>query len=130
MAAAQRARQARPDHAPADQLSPPLPHPGSDVDTRSLARGGARRRCGSRPAALLVGRQKRVRYETRSRRIEVPISMGPLAVDEKTLRDDEMQIVFGTRHRDVQKTTLFLQLLGGAGAKVGRNTAIDDVEDE
>ena len=46
------------------------------------------------------------------------ISLDALAVNEKALRNHEMQIVFGARHRDVEQATLFFQFLGGAGATI------------
>ena len=46
------------------------------------------------------------------------ISLAALAVNEKTLRNDEMKIVFSACHRDIEQTALLFQLLGGTGAKV------------
>jgi hypothetical protein len=40
--------------------------------------------------------------EARSRRIKVAIAIDALAVNEKALPNDEMQIVLGPRHRDIK----------------------------
>jgi hypothetical protein len=53
-----------------------------------------------------------------------------LAVGEEALRNHEVQIVSGTRHRDIEEAPLLLDLGRGAGTEVRGNTAIDDVQDE
>jgi hypothetical protein len=58
------------------------------------------------------------------------ISLGALPVNEKALRNHEMQVVFRPRHRDIEQATFLFQFLGGAGAEIGWNASIDDVEDE
>jgi len=58
------------------------------------------------------------------------ITADALAVHEKPLRDYQMQVVFRSRHRDVEQSTLLFQFLRGAGAKVGWNASIDDIEDK
>jgi hypothetical protein len=40
----------------------------------------------------------------------MPVSAHPLLMREETLRDDHAQMVFCPRHRDIQETTLFLDL--------------------
>jgi hypothetical protein len=112
------------------RLSPPLAHTRRNVDARSLARDPAYRFRRDRPACAPEQRQKRFGNETCSRRIEVTISLCALAVYEETLRNYEMQIVFRARHRDIEQGTFLFQFLGGAGAEIGWNASIDDVEDE
>jgi hypothetical protein len=51
-----------------------------------------------------------------------------LAVGEEALR--KVQIVPGTRHRDIEEAPLLLDLGRGAGTEVRGNAAIDDVQDE
>ena len=53
-----------------------------------------------------------------------------LAVGEKALRNHEVQIVPGARHRDIEEAPLLLDLGRRAGTEVRRNAAIDDVQDE
>ena len=53
--------------------------------------------------------------------------MNALAVDEKPLRNHEMQVVLGACHRDIEQATFFFHFLGSAGGKVGWNTTIHDV---
>ena len=48
----------------------------------------------------------------------MPVALGALAVGEEPLRDDEMQIILGARHGDIQQTPFFLDLGGRPGAKV------------
>ena len=54
--------------------------------------------------------EDRVRDEASSRGIHVPVPALPLLMDKEALRDDHVKVVFGPGHRDVQKTTLFLDL--------------------
>src|SRR6516165_8733663 len=58
------------------------------------------------------------------------ISSHTLAVYEETLRNHEMKIVLRACHRDVEQATLLFQLLSSAGAKIGGDAAINDVEDK
>jgi len=60
----------------------------------------------------------------------VTISLDALAVNEKPLRDHEIQIVLSPRHRDIEQATFLFYFLSGAGAKIGWNAAVDDIEDE
>ena len=60
----------------------------------------------------------------------MPITLRVLAMREEALRHDEVKIVLGTRHGDIEQTPLLLDLGGRPGAEVGRNAAIDDVEHE
>ena len=53
-----------------------------------------------------------------------------LLVSEESLRDDEVQAVLCPGHRDVEKPALLLNLRGRAGSEIGRDAAIDDVQDE
>lgn len=56
--------------------------------------------------------------------------MSALAVNEKALRNYQVQIVFGARHRDIEQSTLFFQFLRRAGAKVGWDASIDGIDDK
>jgi len=56
------------------------------------------------------------------------VAMSALAMGEKPLRDDEMQVVPGAGHRDVEQPAFLFGLGGGADAQVGGNAAVDDVE--
>ena len=58
----------------------------------------------------------------------MPVPLRALAMREEALRHDEMQIVLGARHRDIEKAALLLDLGRCAGAKIGRDAAVDDVE--
>lgn len=58
------------------------------------------------------------------------ISLAALSVNEKSLRDYDMQIVLCACHRDIEQAALLFQFLGGAGGQIGWNAAIDDIEDE
>ena len=60
----------------------------------------------------------------------MPVALGILAMGEETLRHNEVKIVLGARHRDIEQTPLLLDLGGRPGAEVGGNAAIDDVEHE
>ena len=60
----------------------------------------------------------------------MPVALRALAMREEALRDNEMQIVLGARHRDIEQAAFLLDLGRCAGAKIGRNAAIDDVQHE
>jgi hypothetical protein len=49
---------------------------------------------------------------------------------EEALRDDEVKIVLGARHGDMEQAPLLLDLGGRAGAEIGGNASVDDVEHE
>ena len=58
----------------------------------------------------------------------MPIAVRILAMGEKALRDDKMQIVLGACHRNIEKAAFLLDFGRRAGGKIGRDAAIDDVE--
>ena len=60
----------------------------------------------------------------------MPIAMQVLAMGEESLRSNEVKIVLGARHSDIEQTPLFLDLGGRPGAEAGGDAAIDDVEHE
>src|ERR1700757_3539345 len=60
----------------------------------------------------------------------MPVALGILAMGEEALRQDEMEIVPGACHRDVEEAPLLLDLGSGAGAEVRRDASIDDVQYE
>jgi hypothetical protein len=49
---------------------------------------------------------------------------------EKTLRHDEMQVVLGARHRDVEQPSLLLNFRRCSGTEVGGNAAVNHIEHE
>src|SRR6516162_11949911 len=67
---------------------------------------------------------------TAARGIDMVVPLRVLAVGEEALRNHEVQIVPGTRHRDIEEAPLLLDLGRGAGTEVRGNAAIDDVQDE
>ena len=62
--------------------------------------------------------------------IDMAVARGGLLMREEALRHDEMQLVLGARHRDIEQPPLLLDLGGRAGAEIGRDAAVDDVEHE
>jgi hypothetical protein len=46
----------------------------------------------------------------------MPVALGILAMGEEALRDHEMEIVPGARHRHIEEAPLLLDLGRGAGA--------------
>ena len=75
-------------------------------------------------------RERRLRDETRARRIDVAVALRVLAMREESLRDHEMQVVLRARHRDIEQAALFLDFFRRSRAEVGRDAAVDDVQDE
>src|SRR6202047_5191488 len=90
--------------------------------------GRPRRR--HRPCRPLEKVEESIGNETRSGGIDMPVALRILATGEETLRNNEVKIVLGARHRDIEQTPLLLDLGGRPGAEVGGNAAIDDVEHE
>src|SRR5882762_9460742 len=58
------------------------------------------------------------------------ITLGVLTTREKPLWDDQMKIVLGSRHRDVQKAPFLLDFGRRAGSEIGGNAAVHGVEHE
>jgi hypothetical protein len=56
------------------------------------------------------------------------IALGMLAVDEETLRHDQMKIVLCAGHGDIEEPPFLLDLGRGADTEVGRHATIDNVE--
>ena len=80
----------------------------------------ARRRTGrhNRPGRSLEQTEQLLGNEARPRRVEMTIALRVLAVDEETLRHDQMEVVLRARHGDVEQATFLLDLGRGAGAEV------------
>ena len=57
----------------------------------------------------------------------MPVALGVLPTGEEPLRHDKMQIILGAGHCDIEQSALFFELGGGAGAEIGRDTAVDGV---
>ena len=74
--------------------------------------------------------EDRRRNEARARCVDVAVAPRRLAVRIEALRHDEVQRVPGPRHRDVEQPPLLVDLVLRAGAEIGRNAAVDDVEHE
>ena len=62
--------------------------------------------------------------------MDMAVALRVLAMREEALRDHQMKIVFGARHRDVEEAPLLLDLFRSAGAEVRRNASIDDIQHE
>ncbi len=60
----------------------------------------------------------------------MPVALGSLPMGEKALRHDEVQIVLGAGHRDVEEPSLLFDFGRGAGAEIGGDTAVHGVQDE
>src|SRR5437773_9719472 len=58
------------------------------------------------------------------------VSLRVLAMREEALRDHEVKIVPGARHRDVKEAPLLLDLFRSAGAEIRWNASIDNVQHE
>ena len=60
----------------------------------------------------------------------MPVAGRRLSMGEETLRDDKVQTVFCSRHRHVEQSPFFFDLVCRPDAQIGRNAAVDRVEDE
>src|SRR5262249_16622317 len=118
-------------HKGRSSLSPHAAHAGADIDAHAFARrpyGRSGRR--HRPCRALKQAEQRIGNETRPRSVDMPVALRILAMGEETLRHNEVKIVLGARHSNIEQTPLLLDLGGRPGAEVGGNAAIDDVEHE
>jgi hypothetical protein len=66
--------------------------------------------------------------EAAAHRQHIAIAVAMLMAAEETQRLHEVKVLSGPRHRDVQQTALFLDLLGVPDRHVRRNAAVGDVE--
>src|SRR6266481_1159852 len=119
--------------SPPNGVSPPphSAHTSADVDALPLARStrrGARHR--QRPRRQFKQPEQTIWNEPRPRGIDVAVTSRMLTVREEALRHDQMQIVLGAGHGDVEKSAFFLEFGARASAQVGRQAAIDHVEHE
>jgi hypothetical protein len=62
--------------------------------------------------------------------IDVPVAGSGLLMRIEALGHDEIEFILGARHRDVKQAAFFLDLFARAGGHIGRNAAIDDIEDK
>ena len=60
----------------------------------------------------------------------MPVTLGVLTMRKEALGDDEMQIVLGSGHRDIEQPPLFFDFGCRAGAEIGGNAAVHGVQDE
>src|SRR3984893_15342570 len=112
--------------------SPPhAAHLGADINADLPGIGppaSLRRR--NRPGHGLKVLHGWCRNEARARRVDVSITLRILAVSKEAMGNDEMQTVFRAGHRDIKQPTLLLDFRCGAGAEIGRDTAIYHIEDK
>src|SRR5512135_1645915 len=74
--------------------------------------------------------QDRVGEETGVRAVEMAVAEPVLFAGEETLRLHQVQVLSRPRHGNVQQASLLFDLGGAAAGHVGRNAAVDHVEDE
>src|SRR5271155_1261706 len=99
-----------------------------DIHPDALARASRRElSLGFRPGGPFEESEQLVGNKAGARGIDMAVALRVLRVDEEALRSHEMQIVPGTRHRDIEEAPFLLDLRRAAGAEVRRNAPIDDV---
>ena len=62
--------------------------------------------------------------------IHVPVSIASLLVRKEALRNDHVQIIFCSRHCDIEETTLFLDFGRASGRKIRWDTTINAIQNE
>ena len=112
------------------RLSPPRAGAGFEVDPCRAGTARSAPGCNRWPSLPLEQDEQLLRNEPRARRIDVPIALGVLAVGEEALGHDEMQVVLGARHGDVEQPPFLLDLGRRCRCQVRWNAAVDDVEHE
>ncbi|MNP80974.1 hypothetical protein D3C76_1792160 [compost metagenome] len=60
----------------------------------------------------------------------MPVAATRLLGDVEFQRHAQRQLILGARHRDIEQPAFLLDLGALAGAKIGRDAAIDDVQHE
>lgn len=58
------------------------------------------------------------------------VSVARLLIPKKSCRHDQMQMLLGPRHRDIEQSPFFFDLLWVAGRHIGGDVAIGDVQHE
>ena len=58
------------------------------------------------------------RNEPRAHGIHVPVAIAALLVNQETVRHDQMKMVLGARHGDVEQAALFFDLWLAADSEV------------
>src|SRR5262249_40936852 len=110
-------------------LSPHSAHALADIHLRKLSGAFPIRRAWRHwPYLAFKEPQKMIWNEARARGVDMTIATGMLTMREEALRDDQVKIVLGSRHGDIEKPPLFFQLSRCAGAQIRWHTAIDDVQ--
>jgi hypothetical protein len=61
---------------------------------------------------------KRIRDEPRAHGVHMPVAIAALLMDKKAVRYDQMKVVFGARHRDVEQATLLFDLWRAADPEI------------
>src|SRR5262249_7042956 len=110
------------------RLPPAPPHARADIDRRACGFRRRGRSGGSRPGHPFEFAQQGFRNETRARCIKVTVAVGALPLHEEALRHDQMQMILGASHGDVEKPSLLLELGFCTGGQIRWQTAIDNIE--
>ena len=89
-----------------------MPRMRAPTSTRTaFARGPCTRlRRHYRPCRPFEKAEQSIGNEARSRRIDMPIALRVLPMREEALRHDEVKIVLGARHGDIEQAALLLDL--------------------
>ncbi len=74
--------------------------------------------------------QDRLRNKARARGVHVAVAVRALRMRIEAVRYDQVQMILGARHRDIEQTAFLLDFRLRAGGKIGRNAAVDAVEHE
>src|SRR5579863_2653526 len=105
-------------HAGSSILPPHSPHASADIDLGPLAGRACRDTGGDNgPCRALEQSEQLLGYEARPRSVEVTIALRVLAVHEKALRHDQVEVVLCAGHGDIEQAPFFLDLRGGADAR-------------
>src|SRR5262245_20303184 len=100
-----------------------------DIDRRASAGAGFRLRTGGRPGAALEAVEHGGGDEARARGVDVAIAVRALLMGEEALRRDQVQVILGAGHGDVEQAALFLDLRRRARGEIRRNAAVDRIEE-
>src|SRR5271169_52324 len=108
--------------------TPHAAHASGDIHPDALARATRHElRLDDRPGSPFEESEQLVGNKAGARGIDMAVALRVLPVGEEALRNHEVQIVLGTRHRDIEEAPFLLDLGRAAGAEVRRNAPIDHV---
>jgi hypothetical protein len=125
-------------HELRDRGGPALPRPAAPhfLDGRGHINDPARSRRQRLPSIVALSpspavkrRMDRGRNKPTSSRIHMPIPSSRLLMGKEPLRNYQIQIIFRSGHRHIEKPSLLVDLFRCPSRHIGRNAAVNNIQD-